>query len=40
LSKRLNMLARDLIVYGKLIRDQFARDLNGQDIDTYAARYR
>jgi FMN reductase len=40
LSKRLNMLARDLTVYGKLIRDQFARDLNGQDIDTYAARYR
>jgi FMN reductase len=40
LSKRLNMLARDLVVYGKLIRDQFKKDLNGEDMDTYAARYR
>jgi NAD(P)H-dependent FMN reductase len=40
LSKRLNMLARDLVVYGKLIRDQFRRDLEGHESDTYAARYR
>ncbi|MFL6376378.1 MAG: NADPH-dependent FMN reductase [Nitrososphaeraceae archaeon] len=40
LSKRLNMLARDLVVYGKLIRDQFKKDLEGHDLDTYAARYR
>jgi NAD(P)H-dependent FMN reductase len=40
LSKRLNMLARDLVVYGKLIRDQFKKDLEGHDSDTYAARYR
>ena len=40
LSKRLNMLARDLVVYGKLIRDQFRKDLDGHESDTYAARYR
>jgi FMN reductase len=40
LSKRLNMLARDLIIYGKLIRDQFVRDLSEQYVDTYAAHYR
>ena len=40
LSKRLNMLARDLVVYGKLIRDQFRKDLEGHESDTYAARYR
>jgi NAD(P)H-dependent FMN reductase len=40
LSKRLNMLARDLIVYGKLIRDQFKKDLEGPYLDTYAAKYR
>jgi FMN reductase len=40
LSKRLNMLARDLVVYGKLIRDQFRKDLEGRESDTYAARYR
>src|ERR671931_2507571 len=39
LSKRLNMLARDLIIYGKLIRDQFVRDLSEQYVDTFAARY-
>jgi NAD(P)H-dependent FMN reductase len=40
LSNRLNMLARDLVVYGKLIRDQFIKDLEGHDLETYAARYR
>ena len=40
LSKRLNMLARDLVVYGRLIRNQFKKDLMANDLDTYAARYR
>jgi NAD(P)H-dependent FMN reductase len=40
LSKRLTMLARDLVVYGNLIRDQFRKDLEGHEPDTYAARYR
>jgi hypothetical protein len=40
LSKRLNMLARDLAVYGRLIRNQFKKDLMANDLDTYAARYR
>jgi hypothetical protein len=40
LSKRLNMLARDLVVYGRLIRNQFKKDLLANDQDTYAAKYR
>ena len=40
LSKRLNMLARDLVVYGGLIRNQFKKDLLANDLDTYAAKYR
>ena len=40
LSKRLNMLARDLVVYGKLIREQFQKDLEDNDSYTFAARYR
>jgi FMN reductase len=40
LSKRLNILARDLVVYGKLIRDQFIQDLKSEIVDTFAARYR
>lgn len=40
LSKRLKMLARDLVVYGRLIRNQFKKDLMANDLDTYAARYR
>ena len=40
LAKRLRMLARDLIVYGKLIRAQFLQDLSGKESDTFAARYR
>jgi NAD(P)H-dependent FMN reductase len=40
LAKRLRMLARDLIVYGKLIRGQFLQDLSGKESDTFAARYR
>jgi NAD(P)H-dependent FMN reductase len=37
---RLQMLGRDLAVYGALIRDQFRRDLAKKDADTFAARYR
>jgi NAD(P)H-dependent FMN reductase len=40
LAKRLRMLARDLIVYGKLIRAQFLHDLSSKESDTFAARYR
>lgn len=40
LTKRLMMLARDLIVYGKLIREQFLQDLSSKESDTFAARYR
>jgi NAD(P)H-dependent FMN reductase len=37
---RLAMLGRDLTVYGKLIRDQFKRDLESDAAETFAARYR
>jgi FMN reductase len=40
LSRRLMMLARDLSVYGKLIREQFQKDLEGNESDTFVARYR
>lgn len=40
LAKRLNILARDIVVYGKLIREQFLRDVNSEISDTFAARYR
>jgi len=40
LSKRLNILARDLVIYGKLIRGQFLRDIASNITDTFAARYR
>jgi FMN reductase len=40
LAKRLNILARDIVVYGKLIREQFLRDVNSEVTDTFAARYR
>ncbi|MEW5841037.1 NAD(P)H-dependent oxidoreductase [Nitrososphaera sp.] len=37
---RIGMMARDLVVYGRLIKAQFAQDLAGRDDDTFAARYR
>ena len=40
LNKRLKMLARDLVVYSKLIREQFIQDLSSDLEDTFAARYR
>jgi NAD(P)H-dependent FMN reductase len=39
LVKRLKILARDLVVYGKLIREQFLRDITSNISDTFAARY-
>ncbi|MGB0004970.1 MAG: NAD(P)H-dependent oxidoreductase [Nitrososphaeraceae archaeon] len=39
LSSRLEMLARDLTVYGKLLRDQFITDINGNDQFTFAKRF-
>lgn len=40
LTKRLRMLARDLVVYGELIRKQFLQDLSSKESDTFVARYR
>jgi azobenzene reductase len=41
LSSRLDMLARDLVVYGKLIRKQFVNDLlQNAPVNTFAAYYK
>ena len=40
LSNRLRMMARDLVVYGRLLRDQFMRDFGSTEPDTFAAFYR
>jgi len=40
LSNRLHMMARDLVVYGKLLRNQFIRDFGSTEPDTFAAFYR
>jgi FMN reductase len=40
LEKRLQMLGRDVVVYGTMIREQFVRDLRTDEADTFAARYR
>ena len=41
LSSRLDMLARDLVVYGKLIRKQFVNDLlPNAPVNTFAAYYK
>jgi len=37
---RLKMMARDLVVYGTLIRGQFIEDLAGPEANTFAATYR
>jgi FMN reductase len=39
LAARLHMLARDLVVYGALLRGQFLKDVQGGTTDTFAARY-
>ncbi|HZB00282.1 MAG TPA: NAD(P)H-dependent oxidoreductase [Nitrososphaera sp.] len=40
LSSRLQMMARDLVVYGRLVRDQFMLDFSSNEPDTFAAHYR
>ena len=39
LQGRLEMLSRDLTIYGELIHGQFIRDLNDRSPDSFAARY-
>jgi NAD(P)H-dependent FMN reductase len=39
-ARRVRMLARDLVVYGALIRGQFQADLAGGITESFAARYR
>jgi NAD(P)H-dependent FMN reductase len=40
IEARMRMMARDLVVYGLLIRQQFLSDLAGNDASTFAAAYR
>ncbi len=40
IEKRIQMLARDLVVYGRLMKAQLAQDLAGTEEATFAARYR
>lgn len=40
LESRLDMLARDLVIYGNIIRQQFVKDLDGDFSNTFASRYR
>lgn len=40
MAQRLRMIARDLAIYGSIIRDQFQRDLQTDVTDTFVARYR
>ena len=40
LVKRLDMLAHDLITYGRLIREQFLKDISNNVLNTFAARYK
>ena len=37
---RIETIARDLVVYGSLIADQYKKDLQSKESDTFAARYR
>ena len=37
---RIETVARDLVVYGSLIADQYKKDLQSKESDTFAARYR
>jgi NAD(P)H-dependent FMN reductase len=39
-SRRLEMMSRDLVTYSRLISEQFARDLQSNEPYTFAARYR
>ena len=37
---RIETISRDLVVYGGLIADQYKKDLNSKESDTFAAHYR
>jgi FMN reductase len=37
---RIEMIGRDLVVYGSLIADQYKKDLQSKEPNTFAARYR
>jgi FMN reductase len=39
LAERLRMTARDLLIYGALLREQFLRDRDGRVADSFASRY-
>ncbi len=40
LKSRMEMQVRDLVIYGKLIQEQFQNDLHNDSADTFAARFR
>src|SRR5262249_22332201 len=40
IERRLIMMARDLVIYGSLVRRQFVADIAGSDPSTFAANYR
>ncbi len=40
IEQRLKMMGRDRVVYGRLLRGQFAQDLAGTEPETFAARNR
>ena len=40
LLQRMQMLARDIVIYGKLHRNQFLHDLHSREINTFAFHYR
>jgi FMN reductase len=40
LATRVEMMSRDLVVYGKLLRSQFASDVADTEPNTFAAHYR
>jgi NAD(P)H-dependent FMN reductase len=40
LAKRLQMMSRDLVTYGRMLSNQFAHDLGSSEQDTFAAHYR
>ena len=37
--RRMKMLARDIVIYGKLHRNQFLNNLSSQEINTFASHY-
>ena len=40
LAKRLQMISRDLVIYGRLLNGQFIQDIGSSEPYTFAARYR